>query len=471
MQKPLFTLAMALVTSVVFLAATLVAAQQRVTGTATYRERIALPANAVFTAVLEEVGRADAPATEISGVTIESPGQPPIAFAIEYAPAAIEQQRTYAVRARIAVGDRLMFASDTAHRVLTRGSPSEVAIVMRMVRQRAEAQQHDTPLIGAHGLRLPGTFVGDLPCADCAGIRHHLNLWPDQVFHLRRSWLGKERSRDDIGRWYVDPERRALILRSGAEAPLQFGILGPARLRQLDLEGRPIVSDLPYELAGSDTFRPLEVKLGLRGMFTYMADAARITECMTGRSYPVAMAGDYRALEQAYLAARPRPGGTLLASFEGRIAEQPRLEGTGTQSTVLVDRFINVWPGENCERTRSEASLTNTYWRIVRLGGQEIRVAKGGWEPYLLLRTGEPRYAATVGCNQLLGSYETAGETLRLKGAASTMMACPPPLAEYERLLAGALQATATWRINGQVLELLDGNGQTLALLQAVHLR
>ncbi|TNC65377.1 copper resistance protein NlpE N-terminal domain-containing protein [Rubellimicrobium roseum] len=28
------------------------------------------------------------------------------------------------------------------------------------------------------GLRLPATFTGTLPCADCLGIRTHLDLWP-----------------------------------------------------------------------------------------------------------------------------------------------------------------------------------------------------------------------------------------------------------------------------------------------------
>lgn len=63
----------------------------------------------------------------------------------------------------------------------------------------------------AHGLRLPATFRGDLPCADCEGVRLHLDLWPDQVFHLRREWLGKDPVRGEVGRWRVDPARRALL--------------------------------------------------------------------------------------------------------------------------------------------------------------------------------------------------------------------------------------------------------------------
>jgi putative lipoprotein len=63
------------------------AAREMITGTASYRERIALPPNAVFEAILKEASRADAPAVEIARTRIESPGQPPIAFSIAYDPA------------------------------------------------------------------------------------------------------------------------------------------------------------------------------------------------------------------------------------------------------------------------------------------------------------------------------------------------------------------------------------------------
>src|SRR5512134_3665973 len=115
------------------------AAQELITGTATYRERIALPPDAVFEAVLEEVSRADAPAVEIARTRIENPGQPPIAFSIAYDPAAIDERLTYAVRTRVLVGERLMFTSDSINRVLTRGAPREIAVMMRIVGKRSEA--------------------------------------------------------------------------------------------------------------------------------------------------------------------------------------------------------------------------------------------------------------------------------------------------------------------------------------------
>ena len=83
-----------------------------------------------------------------------------------------------------------------------------------------EAQAAPTQ-IGAHGLRLPASFAGDLPCADCERLRYRLNLWADQVFHLRRTWEGTDVRRDAVGRWSVDPDRRtadAARRRRGADA-------------------------------------------------------------------------------------------------------------------------------------------------------------------------------------------------------------------------------------------------------------
>lgn len=45
-----------------------------VTGTATYRERIALPSDAIFEATLQDVSRADAPAQMLGTARLEKPG-------------------------------------------------------------------------------------------------------------------------------------------------------------------------------------------------------------------------------------------------------------------------------------------------------------------------------------------------------------------------------------------------------------
>ena len=329
------------------------------------------------------------------------------------------------------------------------------------------------PRLGAHGLVLPGTFAGDLPAASGPGIRHVLDLWPDQVFQLRRTWLGSGHTEDRLGRWHVEPDRRALVL-EGAET--RFEILGNGSLRLLDREGRPIEGPLPYTLTRQHDFNPFEPRLALPGMFLYFADAARFTDCASGRSWPVAMEGDFLALQRAYLEARPEPQAgalptALMARIEARIADRPRMEGEGTPPTVVVERFLSLSPGETCERTRAQASLRNTYWRLVSLAGESINPEEGRREPYLLLRLDAPRFAATAGCNHLLGGFETAGTVLRFRPGPSTTMACPVGLEARERALIAALGETASFRLSGTALVLLAEDGRTLATFEAVYLR
>jgi uncharacterized lipoprotein YbaY len=98
----------------------------QVKGTATYRERIALTPAAVFEAALEDVSKADAPAVVVGSIRLKNPGQVPIRFEIPYDPARIDQNHSYSVRARILIGERLLFATDQIYPVLTRGHGNDV---------------------------------------------------------------------------------------------------------------------------------------------------------------------------------------------------------------------------------------------------------------------------------------------------------------------------------------------------------
>jgi putative lipoprotein len=122
----------------------------------------------------------------------------------------------------------------------------------------------------------------------------------------------------------------------------------------------------------------------------------------------------------------------------------------------------------------ADASLTNTYWKLLAIDGEAIGPEDGAREPHLVLTEADGRlgWRATVGCNRLFGPLEIDGTTIRFPPtAASTRIACPPPFAARERALAGALAAAARWRIAGQRLALLDAGGRVRLEAEAVHLR
>nr|WP_261817030.1 YbaY family lipoprotein [Vibrio gallicus] len=91
-----------------------------VTGNLSYRERIALPDNAVIKVTLEDVSLADAKAIVIDTQTYKANGkQVPLPFKVSYQESKINPQHIYNVRAQIFIGKKLAFTTDTAVHVIT----------------------------------------------------------------------------------------------------------------------------------------------------------------------------------------------------------------------------------------------------------------------------------------------------------------------------------------------------------------
>jgi uncharacterized lipoprotein YbaY/heat shock protein HslJ/uncharacterized lipoprotein NlpE involved in copper resistance len=434
-------------------------------GTATYRERIALTPDAVFEAMLEDVSKADAPAVVVGSVRIAKPGQVPIRFEIPFDPARIDQSHSYSVRARILVGQQLPFTTDQAYPVLTRGHGKEAQLLLRMVKAGKPANK---PAQAAPLGTLPASFIGELPCADCPGIRYQVNLFPDRAFFSRMTYLGRgdEASLDDIGSWVVSSDRSTIILKGGREAPAMFRIKDANTLRMLDVEGHDIESPLNYDLRRTKNFEPLEPRLAMRGMYRYFADAGVFTECLTRRKWPVAQENDNAALESAYAKARLTPGEELLVNLEGQIAMKPTMEGQGVQPTLVVERFIGIWPGETCGARFASAQLENTHWKLTRLGSKAVTVTAKQREPHFVLDNKTKRIAGFGGCNRFTGIYQLNGDRLTFGKMAMTFMACPEEIG-IERDFVGVLEQVRSWKILGDHLELIDGSGTLLARLEA----
>lgn len=106
----------------------------QVTGMVTYRERMALPPNAVIKIRLVDVSRADAPAVTIGQQLIETAGrQVPFEFSVSVDAGRIDERMSYAVQARIEAGDQLLFISDQRYAVITHGAPMRVDLVLKAV--------------------------------------------------------------------------------------------------------------------------------------------------------------------------------------------------------------------------------------------------------------------------------------------------------------------------------------------------
>lgn len=107
----------------------------KISGAVLYRERIALPPNAVLTVTLADVSLADAPSVVIAEQTVDPAGQVPVSFELKVSPGVLQPKMSYALQARITVDDRLWFINDERYTV-DPVHPKPTELVLKMLRQK-----------------------------------------------------------------------------------------------------------------------------------------------------------------------------------------------------------------------------------------------------------------------------------------------------------------------------------------------
>ena len=204
----------------------------------------------------------------------------------------------------------------------------------------------------------------------------------------------------------------------------------------------------------------------LVGTFAYMADAGLFTDCVTGTRLPVAHEGDNATLERAYLMAKLAPAEPVLVNIYGHVAERPAVDRDGTQEVMVVDRFVDLWPDEDCLKRDVETPLVNTYWKLVELNGAAVRTHPNQREVHVLFEARENKVRGFAGCNQFFGDFKTVGDSLRFEPLASTRMACPH--LDEETAFLNALGKVTTYSIMGESIKLRDGV-RVVARFKAVY--
>jgi len=104
------------------------AAPRTLSGTVTYRERIALPPGAVVEVSLLDVSLADAPSRTIARTRIAARRQVPIHYRLRFNDAMIQPGRRYALRAEIRVRGQLWFTTTEHHAALVPDASGEIVV-------------------------------------------------------------------------------------------------------------------------------------------------------------------------------------------------------------------------------------------------------------------------------------------------------------------------------------------------------
>jgi putative lipoprotein len=117
-------------------------------GTVGYRERVALPDDAMVVVTLVDTTPVIMHSPIVAEAVVRAEGrQIPIAFELTYDRARVVAERNYAVRASIRSGERILFESSGSYPVITRGNPKRVDI--ELVRAVADLSQAAPTLVGS----------------------------------------------------------------------------------------------------------------------------------------------------------------------------------------------------------------------------------------------------------------------------------------------------------------------------------
>ena len=466
--------------------ATLVVAAQtaQVTGTVTYRERIALPPTAVVEVTLEDVSRVDVASDVIARSDIAWAGQSPIPFEIAYEPAAIDPSRRYGVRARIVDRGQVLFTTSRPVLVITQGRGLEATVPLTMIaapsvspsvermQQEARATEQNRLPAPVELRNLPASFTGTIARPAGAGARYQLDLFPDDSYFLRTTPTGEASggARDSVGSWVLSSDRRAVILEGEGGQRQVFAIRDGNTLRLTSPGGEPADSG-GGDLRRTSRFTPVDVRATLRGIYELDAGAAFFTECRSGQRWrvtPSAVAQELAASIGTAAAARTRAASITV---EGHVVAAPASGGSALEIARIIVPPADPAAADSaraggCDRRFAAAPLENTSWRLTHLGGSPVtRPPDRATELGVTFRDNPRAFGGSGGCNHLAGGYQVGEEALRLQPV-GTLRACQA-VNGVEALFRTALTDTRGYRILGRTLELLDAERQTLARFEA----
>jgi heat shock protein HslJ len=136
---------------------------------------------------------------------------------------------------------------------------------------------------------------------------------------------------------------------------------------------------------------------------------------------------------------------------------------------LVVDKMGKFFPLKRCEVSGVLHELENTRWVPATLGSAPVTLAQQQREPFIVLQPAEHRVSGFAGCNQFTGSYQLAADKLNFSQVSMTRMACQEG-ADIEQRLLKALENTASWRIDGDRLQLQDDQGANVANFKARNL-
>jgi putative lipoprotein len=437
-----------------------------VTGAVTYRERIALPADAVLNVQLQDVSLADAPADVIGEEINRNPGQVPVSYAVVYDPKEIKENHTYSVRARIEDGSgKLLFTTTQHYGVITRGNPTEdVEIVVEMV-GGAPPPAEPTPSAEAY-LRFSEPVQGaTVPVGEPFTVSGQGAALPEgnvvvQVLDRDGKVLaeepttlqGKEVGTGGEGTWSL---QLRIETEPGAAGKIHAFSPSPK-------DGSIVASDQVDVSLGQTEAGP-----------TYLEIEEPAEGATLDTSQPIPVNGIGAGLPEGNVVVQARDNAGQVLAQQPTVL-QGKDVGTGGAGTWSVELIVGAsagTPGQIMAFSTSpkDGSLVASAVVHVTFGGGSTLE-----ETFWVLSETLPDTEVTAwfengqvngsaGCNNYFGGYTTrGGDRIEISELGSTMMMCSEEIMEQEQAYLAALQSATSYRVEEGVLTLTYPGGALL---------
>jgi putative lipoprotein len=136
---------------------------------------------------------------------------------------------------------------------------------------------------------------------------------------------------------------------------------------------------------------------------------------------------------------------------------------------IMVSQVPSTKAKGNAPPPKPNASLTNTYWKLIELRGEPAALGAGERELHMVLITEGSRVRGFSGCNTFTGTYKVEEDHCQFSQMASTGRACLDGM-EQEQHFLSALKDTRRFKISGNSLSLYSAHGQLILRLEAVYL-
>ena len=116
------------------------------------------------------------------------------------------------------------------------------------------------------------------------------------------------------------------------------------------------------------------------------------------------------------------------------------------------------------------STLTNTYWKLMKLNGETVTMAgQQKREAYIQLNAEQETLKGFGSCNQFQGSFTVKGNDLSFGPVAATRIACLEGMT-VESHFFNVLELTSYYSINEHDLTLLDNAKHPIERFQAQYL-